>query len=113
MDFGEKLTFDTALMYTAVHERQVDLITAYTTDGRVAAYDLVIIEDPRDALLPYDGLYVASSRAAAIPGFIEALSPLIGAISDEAMRKANKMVDVDGKPITEAVDFLRDHTSGN
>lgn len=113
MDFGEKLTFDTALMYTAVHERQVDLITAYTTDGRVAAYDLVIIEDPRDALLPYDGLYVASSRAAAIPGFIEALSPLIGAISDEAMRKANKMVDVDGKPITEAVDFLRDHSSGN
>lgn len=112
IDFGEKLTFDAALMYTAVYEEQVDLITAYTTDGRVAAYDLVIIEDPRNALLPYDGLYLASERAAANPGFRTAINPVIGAIPDEIMREANKMVDVDGRSIAEAVQYLYDYAHG-
>jgi len=106
-DFDKKLTFDTALMYTAVNERQVDLITAYTTDGRVAAYDLLILEDPRNALLPYDGLLVASPRAGDDPAFMEALRPLVGAISDESMREANKIVDVDGRPLSDAVDYLK------
>lgn len=105
-DFDEKLTFDTALMYTAVDQRQVDLITAYTTDGRVAAYDLLILEDPRNALLPYDGLLVTGPRAGADPALMDALRPLVNTISDEAMREANKIVDVDGRPVSEAVDFL-------
>ena len=42
IDFAEKLTFDTTLMYTAIAEEQVDVIAAYTTDGRVAEFDLVI-----------------------------------------------------------------------
>ena len=108
IDFAEKLTFDAALMYTAVHEGQVDLITAYTTDGRVAAYDLLILDDPRDALLPYDGIYVASAEAAANPAFVEALAPLIDAIPDEAMRHANRIVDVDGGTVSEAVTYLRE-----
>lgn len=109
IDFDEKLTFDAALMYTAVHEEQVDVITAYTTDGRVAAYDLFLLDDPREALLPYDALLVASERAAAIPGFRNALEPLVDAIDDETMRMANKMVDVDGQSVGEAAAFLRDH----
>jgi len=106
IDFGEKLTFDAALMYTAVNERQVDIITAYTTDGRVAAYDLLLLDDPREALLPYDGLIVASPRAAEDPKFRAALEPLAGNITDETMREANKIVDVDGRPIGEAVEFI-------
>lgn len=108
IDFEEKLTFDAALMYNAVQDRQVDLITAYTTDGRVTAYDLVIIEDPRNALLPYDGIYFVSDKAAADPVFMESIAPLVGAIPDEVMREANKLVDVDGRPISEAVRFIRD-----
>ncbi|MEP4487147.1 MAG: ABC transporter permease/substrate-binding protein [Halioglobus sp.] len=112
LDFDKKLTFDAALMYNAVNDRQVDLITAYSTDGRVAAYDLVIIEDPRNALLPYDGLYLASKKAAATPGFIEAMAPLVNGIPDEVMREANKVVDVDGRSISEAVDVLLEHIAG-
>jgi glycine betaine/choline ABC-type transport system substrate-binding protein len=108
IDFDQKLTFDAALMYTAVQDRQVDLITAYTTDGRVAAYDLVIIDDPRNALLPYDGIYFVSDKAAADPKFLETIEPIVDAISDEVMREANKLVDVEGRPISEAVQFVRD-----
>lgn len=113
IDFGKKLTFDAALMYGAVNDRQVDLITAYTTDGRVAAYDLVIIEDPRNALLPYDGLYVASKRAAADDRFMAAIEPLINAIPDEVMREANKIVDVDGQSVATAVQYLVDYVDGS
>ncbi len=109
LDFGQKLTFDAALMYNAVDDRQVDLITAYTTDGRVAAYDLVILEDPRNALLPYDGLYLASKQAVSDPGFVSAMRPLVNAIPDEVMREANKIVDVDGRSISEAVNYLLEY----
>ena len=107
IDFAEKLTFDPALMYTAVFEGQVDLIAAYTTDGRVAAYDLLILEDPRNAVLPYDGIILASASAASNPVFMETMETLINQISDDEMRQANKIVDVDGGSISEAVAYLQ------
>lgn len=107
LDFKEKLTFDAALMYTAVYDRQVDVITAYSTDGRIAALDLAIIDDPRDALLPYDGLIAMSPEAAADSEFRAALQPIVGRITNEAMREANKIVDVDGGTVAEAVRYLR------
>jgi osmoprotectant transport system permease protein len=106
IDFAEKRSFDVSLMYTAVAEGEVDLATAYTTDGRVAAFDLVILEDPRNALLPYDGIMLASTQAAVQPGFKEALQDIENAISDELMREANRMVDVDGSSVKEAIEFL-------
>lgn len=106
-DFGEKLTFDTTLMYTAVAEGQVDVISAYTTDGRVAHYDLLLLEDPLGALPPYDAFLAASARAMADPGFAAAMGALAGRIPDEAMRQANRIVDVDGGTVAQAVDYLR------
>jgi len=107
IDFARKLTFDSALMYTAVEEGQVDLITAYTTDGRVDAFDLKILEDPRNALLPYDGILVTSPEAAKDEAFLAALRDLRGAIPDALMRRANRIVDVDGGSVSQAVAWLR------
>lgn len=107
IDFDQKLTFDTTLMYTAVDEQQVDLITAYTSDGRIAHFDLLVLEDPRNAMLPYDGFLVVSSDAAQNPEFMAALADLVGRIPDEAMREANRIVDVEGRPVRDAVEYLR------
>ena len=107
IDFAEKLTFDATLMYSAVNERQVDLITAYTTDGRVAAFDLLLLEDPRSALLPYDGLYIASAEAANNEIFMSVVSRLVNSIPDQLMREANRMVDVEGQSVSEAVAYLQ------
>lgn len=108
MDFADKLTFDVSLMYTAANERQVDVISAYTTDGRVAAYDLLLLDDPRNALLPYDGMFLASANAASKPGFMQAIESFIDNIPDAAMRQANRLVDVDGESINVAIEYLRD-----
>lgn len=107
IDFDRKLTFDTTLMYTAVDERQVDLITAYTSDGRIAHFDLLVLEDPRNAMLPYDGFLLASAEAAQNPDFIAALADLVGRIPDEVMREANRIVDVESRSVREAVEYLR------
>lgn len=107
IDFDRKLTFDVTLMYTAVAEGQVDLITAYSSDGRVAAYDLLVLKDPRNALLPYDGILVTSPDASEDSELLAVLDSLPGKITDARMREANKIVDVDGGSLADAVDYLR------
>jgi osmoprotectant transport system permease protein len=104
--FGEQRAFDPSLMYRAVREGEVDLITAFTTDGRIIAYNLAVIDDDRNAFPPYDAVLLMSPQAAQRPDLIEALGPLINSISDRAMRRANKIVDVDGRPVDEAVQYL-------
>jgi len=108
IDFTEKLTFDTTLMYTAVSNGQVDVITAYSTDGRIAAYDLVMLPDPRGALLPYDGFLIVSPMASKNQKFVRTLQALVGKVSDDTMREANKIVDVDGGTVSEAIAYLRE-----
>lgn len=107
IDFKETLTFDPSLMYTAVDERQVDLIVAYTTDGRVAAYDLLLLEDSRNTIIPYDAFLLASSTAAQNLVFVETMQALIGNISEDNMQEANRMVDLEGRSISEAVAYLQ------
>ena len=107
IDFAEKLTFDPTLMYTAINERQVDLIAGYTSDGRISAYDLLLLEDPRNALLPYDSFLIASSAAVENQLFTETLEALVNEISDDEMRQANRIVDVDGGSVSDAVVYLQ------
>ena len=61
LSFREQRSMDPSLMYEAVANRQVDLIGAFSTDGRIAALDLVVLEDERHAIPPYDAVILASS----------------------------------------------------
>lgn len=106
LEFKELKSFDPALMYSAVADSEVDVISAFSTDGRIAAYELAVLEDPRNALPPYDAVLLLSPEAAEDPAMMDALKPLIGAISDDVMREANKIVDVDKRTVREAADYL-------
>jgi len=113
LHFAEQLTFDPTLMYAAIRENKVDVISAYSTDGRIVDYNLAVLADPRQALPPYDAVLLLSRRAAANSRLKDALGKLVGAISDEAMREANKVVDVDGGSVKKAAQRLRDELPGN
>jgi len=93
----ETRAMDPAMMYGAVDSGQMDVIAAYTSDGRIKAYDLVVLDDPREAFPPYDALLLVSAKAARRPGFVASLEPLVGAIDAETMREANRQVDVLGQ----------------
>src|SRR5207253_6338463 len=43
-------------MYAAVASGEVDVIAGYTSDGLIAKYDLVVLDDPKHAIPPYDAI---------------------------------------------------------
>jgi osmoprotectant transport system permease protein len=96
LSFQKTVGLDSTLMYQAVRDGHVDAICAFSTDGRIPAFDLVVLEDPKESFPPYDAILLVSRSAASKPGFLEALKPLIGAIDNNSMRLANRMIDVDG-----------------
>jgi osmoprotectant transport system permease protein len=93
----ETIAMDPTLMYGAVRDEQVDVIVAYTSDGRITYYDLEILQDPRQAFPPYDAVLLLSPKASRNAELVAALESLLDAIPVEAMREANGLVDVHGK----------------
>jgi osmoprotectant transport system permease protein len=91
--FAEQRSMDPALMYEALAGGAVDVIAGYTTDGRIAAHDLVTLTDPRQSIPPYDAVLLLGPRIAGDEALVAALLPLVGALSVDDMRQANWMVD--------------------
>ncbi len=91
--FGANRNFSPTFMYNALQSGEADVISAYTSDGRIAADNLVVLEDPLGAFPNYDAIVLVSPSASTDSGVIAALQPLIGAIDVAAMREANYAVD--------------------
>ena len=82
------------LTYTALASRKVDMIAGNSTDGRIAALDLVQLEDDRHYFPPYEAVFLTRQDAIArVPALAEVLQRLGGAISTDEMRKLNYQVD--------------------
>jgi osmoprotectant transport system permease protein len=93
LKFGKTRNFAPTFMYNALKSGEADVISAYTSDGRIAADRLIVLKDPREALPSYDAMLMLSPRVAGDERLARTLEPLIGAISVEAMREANYAVD--------------------
>jgi osmoprotectant transport system permease protein len=108
--FASQRTMDSSLMYQAVDGGQVDVISAFSTDGRIAALDLVVLEDDHGAIPPYDALILAGPRLVRErPDVVAALRQIAGTISADRMRRMNLAVDQDGaSPAAVAESFLRE-----
>ena len=100
-------SMDSTFMYDAVKDGKVDVITAYSSDGRIAAYDLLVLKDPKQGFPPYDAILLVSPEGATLPGLLDALRPLVNGISDERMREANRLVAVENRSPAEAAESLR------
>ncbi|WP_379553432.1 ABC transporter permease/substrate-binding protein [Qipengyuania sp. DGS5-3] len=98
--FAQERTFSPTFMYNALKSGDADVIGAYTSDGRIAADDLVILEDPLEALPSYDAILMLSPDAREDAALTAELTPLIGAIDVAAMREANFAVDRDEDKLT-------------
>lgn len=107
LQFRELRTFDPTLMYQAARDGQVDGIVAFSSDGRIIAYGLQVLEDPLESFPPYDALILLSPAAARNSEIRDALLPLVGIVDDERMRRANMLVDVERDSIDTAVQYLR------
>ena len=87
---------DSTFMYQAVADGQVDVAVGFSTDGRIEAFDLTVLNDPKEAFPPYDAVLLLSPRAAKNRALVHVLESLINRIPVSAMRTANRRVDEDG-----------------
>ena len=93
--FKAKRSYQPTFMYRALEGGEADVISAFSSDGRIAADKLVILSDPKGAIPPYDAVVLVSPRRGADRRLIGALQPLIGKIGLAAMQAANYSVDRD------------------
>jgi osmoprotectant transport system permease protein len=102
LSFRELRQYQPTFMYRALASRQVDVISAFSSDGRIAADNLAVLPDPLQVIPPYDALVLVSPARAADPVLREALEPLVGAIPIELMRQANYAVDRNDRKVSPA-----------
>lgn len=100
---------DPGIMYQAVASGQVDVISGFSTDGRIPALKLVPLVDDKHFFPPYFAApVVRDSTLARAPGIAAVLNTLAGKISDNTMARLNRQVDLDKKdPAAVARAFLK------
>ncbi len=85
-----------ALMYKALESGEVDVIDGFSTDGRVKAFDLLLLEDDKHYFPPYYGApLVKFETLDKYPQLESALEKLSGILSNEKMSLLNAKIDQD------------------
>jgi osmoprotectant transport system permease protein len=102
LKFREQRTMQPDFMYAAAGSGEVDVIAGYTSDGLIAKYDLVALDDPKQSIPPYDAILLLSPRRANDTALQDALKPLVGKIDVATMREANLRVAGSASPDTVA-----------
>ncbi len=82
-------------MYRAIDSGAADVISAFSSDGRIAAQKLRVLGDPRGAIPGYDAILMVNRAHADDADLIAAVQPIVGAVPVALMREANYMVDRD------------------
>lgn len=110
-DFGKVYPMQIGLVYDAVNAGKMDVVLGYSTDGRIASYDLVVLEDDLQFFPPYDAsIVVGETLLAEHPGLDEILAKLSGKIDTKTMQQLNYDVDNDLlEPEIVATRFLQDN----
>lgn len=109
-EFKEAKGMDEGLMYQAVKDGQVDAISAFATDGRIPAFDLVVLIDDLSYFPPYYAApVVRSDLLEEDPEVATVLNKLAGKIDNETMARLNFEVDEEKQdPSDVAKNFLKE-----
>ena len=109
--FNDLKPMQIGLVYDALKNNKLDVALGYTTDGRIAAYDLVVLKDDKNFFPPYDASAVAPNELLQKnPQIKKSIAKLNDKISTEQMQKLNYEADGEGKePAIVAKRFLEKH----
>ena len=104
----QTLVINDAVMYKAAYEKQLDVISGYSTDGRLEAYDLVVLDDDKKIFPPYYAAPIVREEALKkFPDLERTLNLLSGMINDSVMTALNYRTDyLHQSPERAAKDFL-------
>lgn len=105
----EYKAIDPGLRYQALVEGQADVVVAFSTDGEIAAYNLVLLEDDKHLFPPYQVAPVVRQEVLdANPGIADVLNRVTALLTDEAMQRLNYEVSGNQRePADVAREFLQ------
>jgi glycine betaine/choline ABC-type transport system substrate-binding protein len=93
---------DPGLVYQAISSAGVDVISVFTTDARIKANDLVVLQDDKNFFPPYFLTPVVRMETLRrVQGLEQALLKLGGKFTEQEMIDLNAAVDIDKKPAAE------------
>jgi osmoprotectant transport system permease protein len=98
LQFKAQRQMQPEFMYKAIIGGEVDVISAYTSDGQIATNNLAVLDDAKHAIPPYDAILLLSPKNAHDDKLINAVKPLLGAIPVERMREANARASSGASP---------------
>jgi len=105
VEFEDAIGFDPGLVYGAIETGDVDVISAFATDGRIPSLGLTLLEDDLGFFPPYYAAPVVSQEILdESPEVADILNQLSGMIDDQTMADLNFQVDDGGM---EAIDVAR------
>lgn len=106
---AETVILDTGAIYqiTSTGE-QCNFGEVYTTDGRIPALDLVVLEDDKDFFPVYQAAFTTlQTNVDEFPGLVDVFAPISDALTEEAMQEMNASVDIDSEnPADVAQEFM-------
>lgn len=102
------LVVSDAIMYKAAYDSKLDIISGYSTDGRIKAFDLVVLDDDKSIFPPYYAAPIIKTKTLIkFPGLEAALNLLAGTINDSVMTSLNYKTELlNQSPERVAKDFL-------
>jgi len=102
------LVVSDAIMYKAAFDEKLDVISGYSTDGRIKAFDLLVLTDDKKIFPPYYAAPVIKTNTLKkFPGLEAALNLLAGKINDSTMTSLNYKTELlHQTPERVAKDFL-------
>lgn len=105
---GDEQSLGTGVIYTQTGQGNCDFGEIFTTDGRIAANDLVVLEDDKSFFPLYNGVPVTSVEYNdANPEVMESLAPLADSLTTEVMQDLNTRISAEGQsPETISRDYL-------
>jgi len=108
LKFKKIMQVDPNLMYTALDHQKVDIIAAFTTDGKLQKYDLIPLKDDKKFYPPYQAAPVIRLPILEKhPDLYQVLTPLFGVLTQKKMTQLNYKVDVENlSPAEVAREFL-------
>ncbi len=110
-DFGEVYPMNIGLVYQAAASGHMDVVLAYSSDGRIKQFDLKVLEDDRQFFPPYDSSpVIANEVLEKYPAIQDITERLSGQISTDKMQELNYNADVElMSPRKVARDFLEEN----
>ena len=90
---------DHALAYEAIRRGDTDVVDVYTTDAKIARFDLVVLVDDRHFFPPYDAVLVyRADMPKRVPAFERVLKRMERSFDAPSMQRMNARAELDNVP---------------